>query len=112
MVCIVSFIAGKSYRKKFAEAEIGGAEEKAKAIIAEAIKVADTKKKEALLEAKDEIHKSRAEFEKESNETDKEFYTKCQRQRKLELEEANLEIIYKLDNLWRTKKINIFTFCM
>ncbi len=48
------------------------------------------------------------EYEKESNETDNEFYTRSQRQRKLELEEANLEIVYKLDNLWKTNKINIF----
>ena len=48
------------------------------------------------------------EYEKESNETDKEFYIRCQRKRKFELEEANLEIIYKLDKLWKTNKINIF----
>lgn len=48
------------------------------------------------------------EYEKESNETDKEFYIRCQRKRKFELEEANLEIVYKLDKLWKTNKINIF----
>lgn len=48
------------------------------------------------------------EYEKESNETDKEFYTRSQRKRKIELEEANLEIVYKLDNLWKSNKINIF----
>ena len=48
------------------------------------------------------------EYEKESNETDKEFYIRCQRKRKIELEEANLEIVYKLDKLWRSNKINIF----
>ena len=48
------------------------------------------------------------EYEKESNESDKEFFIRSQRQRKLELEDANLEIIYKLDNLWKTRKINIF----
>lgn len=47
------------------------------------------------------------EFEKESNETDKEYNTRCQRQRKLELEEAGLEIVYKLDNLWKTNKISL-----
>lgn len=48
------------------------------------------------------------EYEKDSNETDKEFYIRCQRKRKFELEEANLEIVYKLDKLWKTNKINIF----
>ena len=57
--CIGAFFAGIMYRKKIGEAEIGGAEERAKNIISEAMKTAETKKKEALLEAKDEIHKSR-----------------------------------------------------
>ena len=48
------------------------------------------------------------EYEKDSNETDKEFYIRSQRKRKFELEEANLEIVYKLDKLWKTNKINIF----
>ncbi len=48
------------------------------------------------------------EYEKEANETDKEFYTRSQRKRKVELEEANLEIVYKLDNLWKSNKINVF----
>lgn len=48
------------------------------------------------------------EYEKESNETDKEFYIRCQRKRKFELEESNLEIVYKLDKIWKTNKINIF----
>lgn len=65
---IIGFLVGTIYRKKIAEAEIGGAEEKAKEIIEAAQKQAETKKKEALLEAKDEIHKSRNEFEKELKE--------------------------------------------
>ena len=71
--CIGSFFGGKLYRMKIAEAEIGGAEERAKAIVAEAMKEAETKKKEALLEAKDEIHKSRTEFDKESKERRREM---------------------------------------
>ena len=71
--CIGAFFAGIMYRKKIAEAEIGGAEEKAKNIVSDAVKAAETKKKEALLEAKDEIHKSRTEFEKESKERRREM---------------------------------------
>ena len=61
----VGFFLGIAYRKKIGEAMIGSAEEKAKTIINEAIKLADTKQKEALLEAKEEIHKTRSEAEKE-----------------------------------------------
>ena len=62
---ILGFGIGFVFRKQIAEGKIGGAENKAKQIIADANKAAETKKKEALLEAKDEIHKSRTEFERE-----------------------------------------------
>ena len=42
--CILAFFAGSMYRKKIAEAKIGGAEQKAKAILEEAAKKADSKK--------------------------------------------------------------------
>lgn len=61
----IGFLFGVLYRKKIAEATIGSAEEKAKDIVNEAIKTAETKQKEALLEAKEEIHKNRTESEKE-----------------------------------------------
>ncbi len=62
---ILGFGIGFLFRRQIAEGKIGGAENKAKQIIADANKAAETKKKEALLEAKDEIHKSRTEFERE-----------------------------------------------
>ena len=62
---VVGFILGVVYRKKVAEAEIAGAEEEAKRILNDAIKSAESKKREALVEAKEEIHRSRTEFEKE-----------------------------------------------
>ena len=62
---VVGFILGVAYRKKVAEAEIAGAEEEAKRIINDAIKSAESKKREALVEAKEEIHRNRTEFEKE-----------------------------------------------
>ena len=64
----VGFVLGIAYRKKIGEALIGSAEEKAKSIINEAIKLGDTKQKEALIEAKEEIHKNRSEAEKEIRE--------------------------------------------
>ena len=63
---IISFLGGITYRKKVSEKEIGSAETEATRIINDAIKSAETKKKEVLLEAKEEIHKSRTEFERES----------------------------------------------
>ncbi len=56
---------GIAYRKKFAEREIGSAEAEATRLINEAIRSGESRKKEMLLEAKDEIHKSRTEYEKE-----------------------------------------------
>ena len=62
---VIGFILGVVYRKKVAEAEIAGAEEEAKRILNDAIKSAESKKREALVEAKEEIHRNRTEFEKE-----------------------------------------------
>ena len=61
----ISFFLGVTYRKKVAEKEISSAEEEARRIINEAIKSSESKKREALLEAKEEILHSRTEFEKE-----------------------------------------------
>ena len=61
----VAFPLGYRYRKNVSEKEISSAEEEGKRIINEAIKSAENKKKEALLEAKEEILKNRSEYEKE-----------------------------------------------
>ena len=69
VVCLaVGLICGNLYRKKVAEATIGSAEQKAKDIVNEAIKTAETKQKEALLEAKEDIHRTRTEAEREIRE--------------------------------------------
>ena len=65
ILAVVGFASGTLYRKKVAEREISSAEDEAKRIINEAIKNAESKKREALVEAKEEIHKSRSEFERE-----------------------------------------------
>lgn len=62
---IVFFVLGVNYRKKIAEAEIGTAEEEATRIVSEAMRTAETKKKESVLEAKDEVYKMKSEVEKE-----------------------------------------------
>ena len=56
---VIAFPAGIAYRRKVAEAELGSAEEEAKRVLSDAIKTAESKKKEALVEAKDEIFKLR-----------------------------------------------------
>lgn len=57
----------KGYEKRKAEAEaiFDGAEAEGKRIIAEAVKVGESKKREFLLATKEEIHKSKLELEKE-----------------------------------------------
>ncbi len=68
VVAFLFFMIGNAYRKKFAEKEIGSAEAEATRIINEAIKSGESKKREMLVEAKEEIHKSRNEYEKEAKE--------------------------------------------
>ena len=48
----IAFFAGVSYRRKTAESKIGSAEEEAKRLVNDAIKAAQQKRKEALIEAK------------------------------------------------------------
>ena len=57
---LIGFVLGVMYRKKVSEREIASAEDEAKRIINEAIKAGETKKRESILEAKDEIHKQRS----------------------------------------------------
>ncbi|MFA9465760.1 MAG: ribonuclease Y [Velocimicrobium sp.] len=57
-----------AYRIKVVEEKIGNTEKKAREIIDEAIKTAETKKREALLEAKEESLKTKNELEKEVKE--------------------------------------------
>ena len=62
------FALGVVYRKKVGEAEIGSAEIQARKILEDGIRSAENKKKEALLEAKDEIIRTKNDFELELNE--------------------------------------------
>lgn len=62
---IGSFFAGVTYRKKIAEAELGSAEEKAKSIVEQAEKDAKSRKREIMLEAKEENQKLRSVLDAE-----------------------------------------------
>ena len=91
-----AFILGITYRKKVAEREIMSAEDEAKRIINDAIKSAESKKREALVEAKEEIHKNRSEYERE----EKARRADLQKQeRRLQQKEENLD--RKTDSLER-----------
>ena len=73
IACVVAAAAagvliGIVYRKKVAEATIGSAQQEATRIVNDAVSKAESKKKEAILEAKDEIHRQRTELEKELRE--------------------------------------------
>ncbi|MGN1103140.1 MAG: ribonuclease Y, partial [Huintestinicola sp.] len=57
-----------SRNRRVAEAAIGSAQQEATRIVNDAVSKAESKKKEAILEAKDEIHRQRTELEKELRE--------------------------------------------
>ena len=82
------FFIGMLYRKKVAEREIGSAEMEATRLINEAIRSGESRKKEMLLEAKDEIHRSRTEHDKEVKERRAEL---SKQERRLEQKEATLD---------------------
>lgn len=65
---ILGFILGGIHRKKVAESAIGSATEEAARIVNAAVQTAETKRKETILEAKDEAHRLIAEAEKETRE--------------------------------------------
>ena len=85
---VIAFFLGITYRKKVSEREITSAEEEAKRIINEAIKGAENKKREALLEAKEEIHNNRTEYDREVKERRNELQ---KQERRLQQKEENLD---------------------
>jgi len=91
---VLCFFVGVQYRRKVAEAELGSAEEEAKRILSDAIKSAESRKKEALVEAKDEIYKMRTEAEKDVKERRSEV---TRQERRLVQKEESLD--RKLENL-------------
>lgn len=65
---LIGWFAGKTYKIKTDEAQLGSAREQAKDILEKSIRDAEIQKKEALLEAKEEVHHLRSELEKEIKE--------------------------------------------
>lgn len=68
LAAAISWFAAIAYRKNVSEKTIGSAEEKARNIIDDALKVAETKKREALLEVKEESMNRKNELDKETKE--------------------------------------------
>jgi len=100
VVAILGFGIGYWLRKKTAEATIISAEEAAKKIVMEAERSSESKKKEALVEAKEEIHKLRSELDRET----KERRSELQRlERRLLQKEENLD--RKVDSLEKKEEI-------
>lgn len=98
---IVGVIIGFVSRKNVAEKEIGSAEKEATRIINDAIKAGETKKREAILEAKDEIHKQRTDVERELKERRNEAQQTEKRllQREQSLEKKNDSLERKTESL-------------
>ena len=65
IVGALCFYLGGENRKRTAEAKLGSAEEEAKRIVNDAIKAAEQKRKETIIEAKDEAFKLKSDADKE-----------------------------------------------
>ncbi|WP_379967425.1 ribonuclease Y [Ectobacillus sp. sgz5001026] len=89
LTAIVSAVVGFFVRKSIAEAKINGATFAASQIVEDARRESEALKKEALLEAKDEIHKLRTEAELEI------------RDRRSELQKQENRLMQKEENLDR-----------
>lgn len=87
IVAVITWFVAIGYRKKTYEEKIGNAEERSREIIDEALKVSETKKREALLEAKEESLKTKNELEKETKE------------RRAELQRYERRVLSKEENL-------------
>lgn len=100
IVVILGFGIGYWVRKRTAEAQISSAEEASKKIVEDAERAGEAKKKEALVEAKEEIHKLRSELDRDT----KERRSELQRlERRLLQKEENLD--RKIDSLEKKEEI-------
>lgn len=94
-VVVTAVVVNQAQQKK-ADSKIGSAEEKARAIIDDAVKTAEAKKRESLLEVKEESIKTKNELDREI----KERRSEVQRaERRVEQKESNLD--KKLESIER-----------
>ena len=116
-VCALAagFAIGYLIRKNVGEAKIKNAEDAAAKILIDAKRDAEAKKKEALLEVKDEVYRLRSETEREFKERRNELQRMERRtvqkeetlDRKTDLLEKKEEAIYKRDQESEQKKLKI-----
>ena len=85
---IVTAVVTTSYQKKVAATTIGNAEEKAREIIDEALKTAENKKREGLLEVKEESIRTKNELDKEIRERRSEVQ---RYERRIQQKEENID---------------------
>ena len=83
-----TYVASNAHFKKVSDEKIGSAEDRARAIIDEAVKAAETKKREALLEVKEESIKTKNELDKEIKDRRSEIQ---RNERRVEQKEFNLD---------------------
>ena len=87
VTAIVVWFIASSYQKNSAKSKIGNAEEKARGIIDEAVKTAEEKKRESMLEIKEESIKAKNDLDKEIKE------------RRAEIQKNERRIVQKEENL-------------
>ena len=87
VTAIVVWFIASSYQKNSAKSKIGNAEEKARGIIDDAVKTADEKKRESMLEIKEESIKAKNDLDKEIKE------------RRAEIQKNERRIVQKEENL-------------
>jgi len=68
LTACVTWVLAINYQKRMVEAKLGNADDRAREIIDEALKTAETKKRESMLEVKEESMRTRNELEKETKE--------------------------------------------
>lgn len=87
VTAVLTYFITTAYRKNVANAKIGNAEDRAREIIDEAVKTAETKKREAMLEAKEESIRVKNDLDKEVKE------------RRAEIQRSERRVVQKEENL-------------
>ena len=87
VTAVLTYFITTAYHKNVANAKIGNAEDRAREIIDEAVKTAETKKREAMLEAKEESIRVKNDLDKEVTE------------RRAEIQRSERRVVQKEENL-------------
>ena len=89
VTAVLTYFITTAYHKNVANAKIGNAEDRAREIIDEAVKTAETKKREAMLEAKEESIRVKNDLDKEVKE------------RRAEIQRSERRVVQKEENLYK-----------